>query len=87
MSNGVPKNGNPFDYLGVTYSADGKMLTMHEVKDDKWVEYEDIDGSASFTIDPLNASFWGKGFKLSHFYKAYLWNKDNGYENFESWIE
>ena len=78
---------NPFDYLGVTYSSDGKTITMHEVVNGSWVKYEEIDGSASFSIKPLDTSFWGEGFKLSHFYKAYLWNKDKGYENFGSWVE
>jgi hypothetical protein len=93
--NGIPDKNkqtkdlgpNPFDYLGVTYSSDGKTLTMHEVIDGAWVAYEEINGSASFTIAPLASSFWGQGFKLSHFYKTYLWNKDHGYDNFGTWVE
>ncbi|MCG3145013.1 MAG: hypothetical protein HONDAALG_02554 [Gammaproteobacteria bacterium] len=78
---------NPFNSLGVTYSADGSRLTMHEFTNCNWAEYAEIDGSTSYSINPPDRSFWGKGFNLAHFYKTYLWDKNNGYENFASWVE
>jgi len=78
---------NPFEHVGLTYSADGNKLTMHELLDGKWSEYEEIGGSASYSVKQVDVTSRGKGFNLSHFYKTYLWIKDNGYENFAKWAE
>lgn len=92
--NGIPDKNkqtkdlgpNPFEYLGVTYSQDGRSLTLYEKQNGQWVPYDEIDGSATYSIDLISSSDRGKGFNLLHFYHSYLWNKDNGYENFDQWI-
>jgi len=78
---------NPFDFLGVVYSEDGASLTMFEFQNGQWVQYTEIDGSASYSISLASRTYWGQGYKLSHFYPIYLWNRDNGYENFAKWVE
>lgn len=78
---------NPFDYLGLFYNQDGTRLTMFEFGRGKWIEYEEIDGSASYSIRQAPRSRWGQGYKLSDFYPTYLWNKDKGYESFSTWVE
>lgn len=80
------KGANPLDYLGVRFSDDGKRMTIMEYVGDKWVEYNKIDGTASF---PANAgrSMWGQGYKLSALFKSYDWNDDDGYSNFSNWLK
>lgn len=75
---------NPFDYLALQYSEDGKKIFLNEYKNGKWVRYDNLDGWAvSNTIQ----SKWGKAFKLSTFYNVYDWAGNNGYTNFEKWIQ
>lgn len=78
---------NPFLSLGVTYSEDGTKLTMHQIINGTWVRYEEIAGGASYSISQVEVASRSKGFNLSHFYKTYLWNKDDGYNNFSKWVE
>lgn len=74
---------NPFDYLGVQYSNDGKKLLLFEFKNSKWVEYADMK---EYLLDKPVETNLGKFFPLSHFYKTYNWVKDDGYNNFANWI-
>lgn len=82
------QNGyNPFLYLGVSFSESGKRITLHELIDNKWVEYAKIDGSATYQVDtPVSEEFRGKGFNLSHFYNVYDWVQNDGYNNFSNWL-
>ncbi|QNV68284.1 TIR domain-containing protein [Pseudomonas sp. CFA] len=77
---------NPFLYLGVSYSQDGKTGTLWEKVKGEWVKYERIDGSATFAAN-VGSESRGKGFNLSHFYKIYDWSADDGYNNFSSWLK
>ena len=77
---------NPFLYLGVTYSSDGSTLTMWEKVGAVWLRYAEIDGSASYFVQGIPRPRWGKGFNLTSFYSAYLWNRDDGHANFSSWV-
>jgi len=76
---------NPFDFVGVRYSSDGKTATMIEWLDGKWVDYEKIDGSAAYTVN-VGPDRRGKAFKLSQLFKLYDWDAGAGYENFSSWL-
>jgi hypothetical protein len=78
---------NPLDYLGVKFNDKGTRLTMYEWKNGKWEEYEEIDGSSSYTLDVASTSDKGKFFKLSDLYSTYKWNGDNGYKNFANWTK
>jgi hypothetical protein len=77
---------NPFDYLGIKYSNDGNRLTMYEWKNGSWTTYSEIDDSSRYSIKRTSSTYWGKFFRLSKFYTTYLWNKDNGYNNFSKWV-
>jgi hypothetical protein len=91
--NGIPdKTGstkdlgpNPFDYLAIQYSDDGKRLTMFEWTNGKWTPYSEVDDSSSYSVNASSTN-WGKFFQLSKLYPTYLWNKQNGYENFGNWV-
>jgi hypothetical protein len=74
---------NPFDYLGLEYSNDGKNLSFWECNDCKWVPYDGLD---PYSISEAKEYYKGKRFKLSHFYDTYDWVNDDGYNNFSSWI-
>ncbi len=80
------KGPNPFDYLGVEISSDGKKLSLIEKKGDKWYYYKDLDG---WNISGINSTQWGKSFTLSNYYniKVYDWVTNDGYNNFDKWIE
>lgn len=90
--NGIPDKNkqtkklgpNPFDYLGYSYSNDGKTLQLWEWSNLKWVKYEDID---SYTLNTQSRQdLRGKSYNLSALYPTYDWIKDGGYKNFATWI-
>ena len=75
---------NPFDYLALKYSDDGKKVEVFEAKDGKWAVYSKLSG---YTLkNTAIEQRWGKSFKLSSLgYKIYCWSEDNGYNNFATW--
>ncbi len=79
-----PHGANPFDFLGLTFSADGKKLHMLEYNGNQWVPYNHIP-----TIDvtwAVQRTYWGTSHKLSNFYRLFCWQGDNGYQNFSNWV-
>lgn len=80
-----PLGPNPLDYVGVTYSDSGLTATLWEVVNGKWVEYEKIDGTASYRVQ-VPQKYRGKGFKLSNFYSTHDWVVGNGFNNFAGWV-
>lgn len=82
-----PSGPNPLDYLGITYSADGNTLTMWEVLNGNWIPFKEIDGSENYSITNAPRDNWGQGYRLSNFCHTYDWIGNNGYENFERWIQ
>jgi hypothetical protein len=81
-----PSGPNPLLYVGVTFSSDGKAVTLWEKVNGRWVEYEEIDCSASYPIGGVAEEYWGKSFNLDNFYPVYDWVLNNGYDNFSNWI-
>jgi hypothetical protein len=81
-----PLGPNPLHYLGVTYSKDGKTATLWEKNGDKWAEYTEIDGTASYAVD-VPEPYRGKAYNFGQFYKTYDWVANDGYNNFASWVE
>jgi hypothetical protein len=81
-----PLGPNPLEYVGVTYSAKGQEATLHE-KDiaGNWSKYEEIDGSASYGIN-VATEYRGNGYAFSRWYRTYDWVRDDGYDNFASWV-
>lgn len=77
---------NPLLHVGVTYSADGKEATLWEVIGSEWVEYDKIDGSASYAVN-VAQQYWSKGFNLGNFYPVYDWVANDGFTNFATWVK
>jgi Thoeris protein ThsB, TIR-like domain len=80
-----PLGPNPLENLCVTYSANGQLATMWEWLNGAWAQYTEIDGSSSYAVNVLE-QYRNKGFKLNQWYKTYDWVKDDGYNNFASWV-
>lgn len=83
-----PSGPNPLQYVGVTFSEDGKTATLWEKNGTDWFEYDKIDGSASYTYPfQVSQEYRGKGYNLGNWYKVYDWNTDNGFTNFATWLK
>lgn len=80
-----PLGPNPLVHVGVTFSESGQTATLWEVLNGKWVEYDKIDGSASYRTQ-VEEKYRGKGFNLRNFFKTYDWIADDGFNNFASWV-
>jgi hypothetical protein len=77
---------NPLEYIGVTYSDDGRTATLWEKNGSDWVKYEKIDETADYAVQ-VDTQYRGKGFNLSSWYPSYDWSANRGYENFASWVK
>lgn len=76
---------NPFDYLGLIVSDDGKKITYCEKNEvGEWIVFSDYPSKSGLAIDKEH---WGKGYSLSQFYSCYDWVTNDGYNNFSNWIE
>ena len=76
---------NPFESVGVTYSADGKTGTLWQYAGNAWVKYTELDGSATFSTS-VAEQYRGNGYNLGPWYRVHRWNADDGYNNFVSWV-
>jgi hypothetical protein len=74
---------NPFDFLGLSISADGKTASPFEWDGSKWVAYPDL---GNFTIPQVPLGERGKFLQLSHWFPVNDWVAHKGFENFSSWI-
>jgi hypothetical protein len=81
-----PLGENPFDYLGVQFSASGLTVTLYEWKHGEWQFYNELDGSASYRCEAVDQQFRGEFFQLSSLKPVYDWVKNNGYSNFAKWV-
>lgn len=77
---------NPLEYVGVTFSADGRTATLWEKANNQWIRYEKIDGAADYPFQ-VEPQFRGNGYNLSNWYHLYDWVGDDGYNNFSSWVK
>ena len=77
---------NPLSYLGITFSDSGLTATVHEIVNDYWQEYREIDGRAAWRIAPAAIRFRGQGFNLEALFPTYDWVADDGYNNFSDWV-
>jgi hypothetical protein len=77
---------NPLEYVGVTFADSGLTATLWEKIGGKWVEYEKIDGSASYRVN-VNHQYRAKGYNLSNFYATYDWVTNQGFANFSTWVK
>ncbi|MDE0399403.1 MAG: TIR domain-containing protein [Candidatus Poribacteria bacterium] len=75
---------NPFACLGCKYSDDGGKLYIYELKNGKWIQYQDL---ASYTLKTTaSPAKRGKFYKLSSTYRIYNWARNDGYNNFAKWV-
>jgi hypothetical protein len=77
---------NPLEYVGITFSADGRTATLWEKTNNQWVRYEKIDGTADYPFQ-VESQFRGNGYNLSNCYNLYDWVGNDGYNNFSSWVK
>ncbi len=81
------KGANPFSSLGVTYSSSGLTATLKVARGDKWYDYTDIDGTASFQTGGVPSRFHGQGYNLTEFCPVFDWVSQDGYNNFGTWVD
>jgi hypothetical protein len=75
---------NPFSYLGLKVSKDGKTIDFFEKQNNNWVIFKDLP---SIKNSHFKANNFGREFSLSSFYKRYSYDWNNGKVNFPMWIE
>lgn len=78
-----PMGPNPFEYLGLEISLDGKNGTPREWNGSQWIYYTDL---GAFEISEQPAANRGNRLQLSHWLSVYDWVGDDGFNNFSSWI-
>ena len=66
-------------HFGVTFSNSGMTATMHEKVTGNWYEYSELDGGASYRIDPVADRYRGEGLHLGNFFPSYDRIEDDGY--------
>lgn len=76
---------NPLLYVGVTFSDNGKTATLWEKNGDKWVQYDKIDGSATYQVN-VTQEYHGNGYNLAGWFNTYDWVANDGYNNFSNWV-
>jgi hypothetical protein len=69
------------------WQATALRSTLHDKIENKWTEYTDVDGCASYRTDGVAQKYWGKGFHLGNFFPTYDWVADDGYNNFSAWVD
>lgn len=74
---------NPFEFLAIEFSSDGKKIYLKEYLNGKWQKYEHLDGWDC----NANRPDWGKAYKLSKYFSVYDWVNNDGYNNFDKWID
>lgn len=74
---------NPFEHLGIEFSADGKSYRPVEWDGKKWIFSADCE-SVAIKERPENER--GKIYKLSTWSKTYDWTAEEGHKNFKTWI-
>lgn len=77
------KGPNPFDYLGLQISADGKTGTPTAWTGTKWTFFSKHD---AFSINQMPEDQRGKHFKLSKWFGTKDWVANSGQVNFKNWI-
>lgn len=78
------KGSNPLYYLGISFSDDGKKLSLHNYFNKKWIEYPDLKG---WNVNVVDKKHRNKIHRLSDLYKIYDWVDDKGYNNFSNWVK
>lgn len=78
------KGNDPFGDLGIRLSADGKSASVSVRKNQKWITFEDYPRVSC----NYKSEYGGNFYRLSQLgYKLYDWIENDGYNNFNNWIE
>jgi hypothetical protein len=76
---------NPFEYVGLRFNANGTKVQPIEFKKVQWGDYLEYD---EYNLkSPADKKYWGTSIKLSEWCTTHCWIKDDGFNNFESWIK
>lgn len=75
---------NPFDYLAIKISDDGKTIDLFEKKNGSWIPFKDLPAIRN---SYFKEDYFGRDYRLSDFYKRYSYDWHDGKVNFPSWIE
>ena len=78
---------NPFDYIGVEFNSDASKFAFTEYKNGSWYYWEEIDSTRFFNNTYFSKSEAGKHLSLSKYFKTYDWINDDGYNNFDIWLD
>jgi hypothetical protein len=78
------KGSNPLNYLGYSFSENGKKLSLHDFVQGKWIKYPDLEG---YAVNEVAEIYRNKIYKLSDDYPVYDWIKDDGYNKFSDWVK
>lgn len=79
-----PYGNNPFDYLSLAISENGKRATPREWNGTEWRDYNDL---GAFEINELPLELRGQVKQLSYWFPVYDWIGGKGFENFGTWVE
>lgn len=74
---------NPFDYLGIEVSSNGRIGTPTMWDGSKWVRYTDL---GAFEINEQAQEKRGKNLQLKTWLSTYDWVADDGFNNFKGWV-
>jgi hypothetical protein len=75
---------NPFQYLGITISADGKKGTPYEWDGSNWKLFLDL---STINLPEQPALMRGKFFQLSQWFPVNDWILHDGFNKFNTWIQ
>jgi hypothetical protein len=75
---------NPFDFLGLMISEDGKKGSPTIWDGTKWIYYKDLD---PFAVPEQPYNLRNKNSNLSTWFTTKDWITDDGYNNFERWVK
>ncbi|MDR2871949.1 MAG: TIR domain-containing protein [Xanthomonadaceae bacterium] len=82
----VQLNGpNPFDFLALRYSTNGRKVSILEFKDNKWMVF---DKFPEFELkNTANSERWGESLKFSTLgCEVHCWATDKGESKFFDWV-
>ena len=76
---------NPFDWLGLKFNSNGTEASPIIYNGSEWITYGKISLIKLSTA--MSQSYWNNSYKLSHWFKIYEWNDNDGYNNFSTWVK
>ena len=78
-----PNGNNPLYYLGYSFVNNGTKIKLHNYIKGNWTDYNDLDG---WFVKQVDERYRNIIYRFSDAYPIYDWVKDDGYNNFASWI-